>query len=382
LSALGKLHRYTAIETNRIEGQLEQLGRDDTYTKFILLHGITADVIVHSDISNPIYVSLVLSDTTAATDACMEIVRQKNPITVEFLLATHAQLLKHCRVSVAFDGNNEQVLAAILTGRFKLVPNSPFVKSASEGVPSLLHQYCPPSMVKDHVARFIARAEVYFPDFTLDPYLLAAWLHYTFVAIHPFQDGNGRMSRLLASTALCRNRLFPLLVTLRDKRRYQNVLLAANEGDLLPLSRFIVDMQVQSHLVVLSKASSFLPLNSNHNSMRSSIINQLTTLFGSEDVEMEVRKFDGTSLSKQETSWVVRKDGSVAIHLVYCANIVGQILITTVDPLRLGIIAIDFRDEFGNSLELAIWRNLEGDQEELSDFVTLVIAHIKGRVYY
>jgi hypothetical protein len=34
------------------------------------------------------------------------------------------------------------------------------------------------------------------------------------------------MSRLLASMALGRNHLLPLLITMRDKRRYQNVLLA------------------------------------------------------------------------------------------------------------------------------------------------------------
>jgi len=166
--ALEKLRRYTTIETNRIEGQLLQLGRDDTYTKIILRHGITADVIAHTgSIPDPHYISLVLSDTVAASDTCMEIVRQQSSITTELLIAIHAQLLQHSRIGLALDPKNNQALAAILTGRFKLIPNSPLVRSTSPGVPPLLHQYCPPFLVEDHMSEFMAKAKVsgFFPLF-------------------------------------------------------------------------------------------------------------------------------------------------------------------------------------------------------------------------
>jgi hypothetical protein len=137
------------------------LGQDDTYTKRILLYGITADAIAHSgDIPDAQFVSFVLSDTAAASDACMAIVRQQNPITKQFLLAIHAQLLRRSRVGLAVNPSGNPVLAAIQTERFKLLPNNPVVKSAYPGVPPLIHQYCPPALVEDHVAKFVERATV------------------------------------------------------------------------------------------------------------------------------------------------------------------------------------------------------------------------------
>lgn len=99
-------------------------------------------------------------------------------------------------------------------------------------------------------------------------------------------------------------------------------------------------MQVQSFLVVLGKPGTFRALDSDYLSKISSIVERLTMSFASQDVQTAVVCFDGTSVSKQETSWVVRKDGSTAIRLVYHTVIVGQVLITTVDPLHLGIVAV------------------------------------------
>ncbi|KAL0581544.1 hypothetical protein V5O48_000473 [Marasmius crinis-equi] len=46
----------------------------------------------------------------------------------------------------------------------------------------------------------------------IDPFAAAAWVSHTFVTIHPFEDGNGRMSRMLASIPLLRSKLPPLCV--------------------------------------------------------------------------------------------------------------------------------------------------------------------------
>ncbi len=54
---------------------------------------------------------------------------------------------------------------------------------------------------------------------THDPYALASWLLYQVVTIHPFQDGNGRLCRMLACYSLMRDGLpFPVTITSGHKK--------------------------------------------------------------------------------------------------------------------------------------------------------------------
>ena len=60
----------------------------------------------------------------------------------------------------------------------------------------------------------------------------AAWLHHRFVRTHPFQDGNGRVSRLLMAYAYVKRNLPSPIVTAFAKPAYIDVLEAADRGDL------------------------------------------------------------------------------------------------------------------------------------------------------
>jgi hypothetical protein len=71
----------------------------------------------------------------------------------------------------------------------------------------------------------------------------AAWFHHRFTQIHPFQDGNGRVARGLASLILIQAGLFPLVVTRDDKVEYLDALEAADSGDIGPLVRLIARLQ-------------------------------------------------------------------------------------------------------------------------------------------
>jgi fido (protein-threonine AMPylation protein) len=52
-----------------------------------------------------------------------------------------------------------------------------------------------------------------------DMYQLSSWLHYNVVSLHPFEDGNGRISRLLWCYSLMRDGLpFPAVLTSGHKR--------------------------------------------------------------------------------------------------------------------------------------------------------------------
>ena len=54
-------------------------------------------------------------------------------------------------------------------------------------------------------------------DLAPAPEVEAAWLHHEFVRIHPVQDGNGRVSRLLMAYAYAKDGEFPPVIPAQDE---------------------------------------------------------------------------------------------------------------------------------------------------------------------
>lgn len=69
-----------------------------------------------------------------------------------------------------------------------------------------------------------------------DPILDATLVHAWLAHLHPFEDGNGRMSRLLANLALAQGGYPPLIVSAAsDRGEYYDALATSDDGDILPL---------------------------------------------------------------------------------------------------------------------------------------------------
>lgn len=80
----------------------------------------------------------------------------------------------------------------------------------------------------------------------LHPVVLSALLHYRFVRIHPFDDGNGRLARLLMNYVLIKCNLPPIIIRSADKRNYLFALNQADTGDLDAFVTYIADALIWS----------------------------------------------------------------------------------------------------------------------------------------
>ena len=84
--------------------------------------------------------------------------------------------------------------------------------------------------------------------------MVAAKAHYDFVLIHPFDDGNGRMARLLMNLILIEYGFPPAIVKTEDKANYFSALRQADGGQLEVFVEYIAGCVFASLEIMLARA--------------------------------------------------------------------------------------------------------------------------------
>lgn len=108
-------------------------------------------------------------------------------------------------------------------GTYKMFPNA--ISGAS-------HRTTPP----EDVARVMLELADWWGGAEVDPLLTATVAHAWLVHMHPFEDGNGRLARILANLELARHDYPPLVIrAASDRGEYYSSLAASDDGDILPL---------------------------------------------------------------------------------------------------------------------------------------------------
>ena len=158
-----------------------------------------------------------------------DLIAAREPLTETALLHLHRLMLVRPYTARSLTYKGEEIVRTINIGQYKTEPNM-VVRPDGSFLP-----FASPDEVPGRMARFLQdfNADLYIPQ--TDIAALLAAQHHAIVAIHPFDDGNGRMARLLLNFTV-QARGFPALVIEEEAREvYMDALRLADSGDLGPL---------------------------------------------------------------------------------------------------------------------------------------------------
>lgn len=104
---------------------------------------------------------------------------------------------------------------------------------------NIVHQGAPARVVETSLIELVKWYDEH--ENKYPPLLLAAIIHNQFEDIHPFQDGNGRVGRLLLNFILLKFDYPPINIRLRDRAKYYETLQKYHKtGDIKSTLRFLI----------------------------------------------------------------------------------------------------------------------------------------------
>ena len=203
-----KLSRRFTIEfnynSNHIEGNTLTYGQ----TELLLLFG---KVVGEADVKD-------VQDMTASNVGLKmmktETVSRETPLTQNFIRTLHHTLLREDYTVYRMLPGGVQTSYVIHAGQYKTRPNSVITRygdrfdyASPEETPALMTDLVDWYNKEEQAGK-------------LSPVELAAMFHYRYIRIHPFEDGNGRIARLLVNYILARHDYPMIVVRSRKKQEY------------------------------------------------------------------------------------------------------------------------------------------------------------------
>ena len=120
-------------------------------------------------------------------------------------------------------------------GKFRSKGVEVIIRTASG---EIIHQGAPSSQVDSLLKELVKWYNKYKAKYP--PILLATVVHNEFERIHPFQDGNGRVGRLILNNILIKHKLPPVNIEYVNRVQYYATLRASDQGDIRPTIELIL----------------------------------------------------------------------------------------------------------------------------------------------
>ncbi len=218
--------------SNAIEGNTLTYGE----TAFFLREGLTSE-------GKPLKDYVEAKNHAEAIDYLQEVVKSKRTLTEGFIKELHGLLLRDVDHTIAKGADGKLIHKPLSAGKYKVRPNHVLTLSGT------IHKYAEPIKVLDEMQNLLKWLK---ESKKLHPVELAALFHYRFVCIHPFDDGNGRMSRLLMNLLLMQAGYPPCVVRNSKRREYlQSLEHADSTGSTDAFVRLLAGELIQTEETML-----------------------------------------------------------------------------------------------------------------------------------
>lgn len=223
--------------SNNLEGNTLTYGE----TKALILFGVTAQ-------GKPLRDHFEITGHNEAINSTLDLVKRETPLTEKFIRELHTLVLKEDSFKEAQTADGQPTRRRIMVGKYRTQPNHVVTVTGET-----FHFATPketPAKMKELVDWF--REERERPD--IDPIALAAVFHHKFILIHPFDDGNGRVARILLNFILIQFGFPPVIIKTEDKESYFSVLRLADAGALQPFVDYVAQNLIRSLELMIRSA--------------------------------------------------------------------------------------------------------------------------------
>ncbi len=221
--------------SNNIEGNSLTFGE----TKSLLLHNITAQ-------GKPLKDHIEITGHNEAIDALTSFTNGSEPLTEGFVRNLHVLILRERYQSHAVTSDGVPTTKWIEVGQYKTSPNH------VQTVTGEIFRFAEPIDVSSKMHELVAFTNENAVTSDVAHIVAAAKVHYDFVLIHPFDDGNGRMARLMMNLILIKHGFPPAIIKTQDKENYFAALRQADGGQLDVFVEYIAGCVCASLKIMLA----------------------------------------------------------------------------------------------------------------------------------
>ncbi len=242
---LQKLRFDWNYHSNAIEGNSLNYGE----TRILLMEGLTAK-------GKPLKDHLDIRGHNTVINFLLDIVKEKREISEVDIRALHQEMLVENYYVPAITPDGKPTRKLIKIGEYKIESNHVELLNGE------LHYYASPEEVPSRMYELINWYKSAKQNPEIHPVVVATLFHYEFVAIHPFADGNGRMSRWLMNLVLLQ-KYYPITVLKQQKRnQYYAALQESDIGNFTDFVEFVAEAVLHS-LQIYQKAINGENINEN-----------------------------------------------------------------------------------------------------------------------